>query len=86
MFLCIRTTLRIDDHLFAEFKRIAAESGRTFAAVIQDALRESLARRRLAKSAAVDLPLFRGTGVMPGIDLKDTSALLDLMEEEDGSA
>ena len=86
MFLCMRTTIHIDNHLFAELKRIAADTGRTLTAVIQDALRESLSRRRNAERPAVDLPLFHGTGVMPGVDLSDTAALLDLIESDNGPA
>ena len=86
MFLCMRTTIHIDDHLFAELKGIAADTGRTLAAVIQDALRESLSRRGGTERPAVELPLFHGTGVMPGVDLTDSAALLDLMEGSHGTA
>ena len=82
----MRTTIHIDDHLFAELKGIAADTGRTLAAVIQDALRESLSRRGATERPAVELPLFHGTGVMPGVDLSDLAALLDLMEGSHGSA
>ena len=84
--MCMRTTIHIDDHLFAEIKGIAAETGKTLAAVIQDALRESLSRRRSTERPAVDLPLFRGTGVMPGVDLNDSATLLDLMKGDNGPA
>lgn len=86
MFMCMRTTIHIDDHLFAEIKGIAADTGKTLAAVIQDALRESLSRRRATERPAVDLPLFRGTGVMPGVDLNDSATLLDLMKGDNGPA
>ena len=82
----MRTTIHIDDHLFAELKGIAADTGRTLAAVIQDALRESLSRRRTTERPAVELPLFHGTGVMAGVDLSDSAALLDLMEGSHGPA
>lgn len=85
MFLCMRTTIHIDDHLFSELKGIAADTGKTLTAVIHDALRESLSRRRTIKQPAVDLPLFHGTGVMPGVDLSDSAALLDLIEGDHGS-
>ncbi len=50
------------------------------AASIQDAIRESLARRRATDQPAIDLPLFHGTGVMPGVDLSDSASLLDFIE------
>lgn len=86
MFLCMRTTIQLHDDLFSEYKRIAADTGRTFTAVIHDALREALARRRSMDRPAVELPVFHGTGIMPGVDLSDTASLLDLMEREDGAA
>lgn len=82
----MRTTIHIQDELFTDLKRIAAESGRTLTAVIHDALRESLARRRAAKRPAFDLPVFSGTGVMPGVDLNDTASLTELMDQDDGAA
>lgn len=82
----MRTTIHIDDQLFAEIKGIAAETGETLAAVIQDALRESLSRRRVSERPAIDLPLFHGTGVMPGVDLSDSASLLDLTKGDNGPA
>lgn len=84
MFLCMRTTIHIDDSLFAELKGIAARTGRTLTAVIHDALRDSLSRRRNAKRPAVKLRVFHGTGVMPGVDLSDSASLLEIMEKHDG--
>ncbi len=80
MFLCMRTTIHIDDHLFTELKGIAVDTGKTLTAVIQDALRESLSRRRTTERSAINLPLFHGTGVRPGVDLSDSASLLDLIE------
>ena len=80
MFSGMRTTIHIDDHLFAELKGIAANTGKTLTAVIHDALRESLSRRRATEQPAINLPLFHGTGVMPGVDLSDSASLLALIE------
>ncbi len=64
-----------------EAKKAAAESGRTLTSVIADALRESLSRRRgPGTRGRVRLPTFAGRGLLPGVDLDDTSALLDRME------
>lgn len=84
--MSMRTTIHIDDHLFAEFKRIATDTGKTPAAVIQDALRDSLSRRRAAERPAIYLPIFHGTGVMPGAELSDSAFLLDLMKGDNGPA
>lgn len=81
----MRTTIRIDDALLAEAKAAAVARGTTLTAVIEDALRESLARRRHAeRGRPVELPTFRGEGgLRPGVDLDDSAALLELMERED---
>lgn len=79
----MRTTIHIDDHLFAELKEVAARTGRTLTAVIHDAIRDSLSRHRSSERHPVNLPVFKGTGIMPGVDLNDSAALLDLMEEGD---
>jgi len=79
--LCMRTTIRLDDRLFAELKKTAAAEGRSLAAVIEDALRESLARRNAQSSRRpLRLPTHMGDGVLPGVDLDDTALLLDVME------
>ena len=83
--MCMRTTIRLDDQLFAELKKTAAEEGRPLAAVIEDALRESMARRRAQSDRTpVRLPTFRGDGLMPGVDLDSTAMLLDLMDGDLG--
>ena len=77
----MRTTIRLDDRLMAAAKRRAAETGRTFTAVVEDALRQSLAPvRALGKRTPVKLRTVNGRGVRPGVDLDDSATLLDLME------
>ena len=76
----MRTTVRLDEHLLAEAKKHAAESGTTLTAVLEQALRESLARRGAqAKARPVRLKTVKGGGVRPGVELDDSAALLDLM-------
>lgn len=77
----MRTTVRLDERLLAEAKKHAAETGRTLTAVLEDALRETLARRSVrGKRKPVRLKTVKGDGIRPGVDLDDTAALLDLME------
>ena len=40
---CMRTTIRMDDHLLSEVKQFAARTGKTLTAVIEEAVRETLA-------------------------------------------
>jgi Bacterial antitoxin of type II TA system, VapB len=78
----MRTTITIDDQLLADAKEIAARSGRTLNAVVEDALRVSIINsRRRRGQPRVPLPTFPGK-LRPGVNLDDNSALLDLMEED----
>ncbi|GMV00534.1 MAG: type II toxin-antitoxin system VapB family antitoxin [Burkholderiaceae bacterium] len=77
----MRTTVRLDEHLLAQAKQYAAASGKTLTAVLEDALREALARRNTATPRKpVRLRTCDGTGVLPGVDIDDSASLLDLME------
>lgn len=80
----MRTTIKIDDALLTEAKARAARSGTTLSAVVEDALREAFARRsRLSRQGrrTVELPTHAGSRMREGIDLDDSAAILDLMEE-----
>jgi hypothetical protein len=81
----MRTTIRLDDQLLAEAKEVAARTGRSLTAVIEDALREMLARQtKVEERPAVRLTVVSGRGLQPGVDLDDSAALLDLMDRADG--
>jgi hypothetical protein len=82
----MRTTINIDDTLLAEAKQVAARTGRSLTDVVEDALRESLQRRHRPARRAVELPVFGDEGLQPGVDLDDSAALLDLMDEDDATA
>ena len=83
----MRTTIRLDDDLLVEIKQLAARSDKTLTSVIEDALREMLARRRKPKARApVRLTTVSGGGLQPGVDLDDSAALLALMEESSDPA
>ena len=78
----MRTTIRLDDKLLTEVKKLAAQSGRTLTAVIEDALQEVLARQRKHEARKpVRLKTVNGNGPQTGVDLDNTAELLDLMEE-----
>ena len=82
----MRTTIRLDARLLSEAKKLAADSHRTLTAVIEDAVREVVARRRRRPKRRVSLTIVSGKGVHPGIDLDDSAALLAVMEGNRGSA
>jgi hypothetical protein len=78
----MRTTIRLNDKLLLQAKRKAAGSRRTMTAIIEDALRESLARRRRPpRGPRIRLTTVKGKGTLPGVDLDDGASLLDRMEE-----
>ena len=78
----------IDDDLFRQAKQAAARSNRPLRELVEDALREVLARS--ATPGAVkptELPVStQPPGLCPGVDLDDSAGLLDLMERSDGPA
>ncbi|ADG75826.1 putative transcriptional regulator, CopG family [Cellulomonas flavigena DSM 20109] len=81
MLFCMRTTLHLPDELYREVKAAAARSGRTVTSVVEDALRAELERFR----ATAERPPFRidavgSGGLLPGVDLDDSAALLDVLE------
>jgi hypothetical protein len=78
----MRTTIDLPDDLLSEAKERAAREGRSLSEVVGDAVRTSFARRVLAERQQVRLPTFGGGGLQPGIDLDDSAALLDLMEQD----
>lgn len=78
--------MRLDEDLFRQVKKVAAERGSTFTDLVDEALRALLARRSAgAQRERPRLPSFRGRGLQPGVDLDDAAALLELMERADES-
>ena len=66
----MRTTIRLDDQLLADAKTLALQTGKTLGAVIEDSLREVLARRtREGERKPVKLPRMSGNGLQSGVNL-----------------
>lgn len=78
----MRTTIRLDDQLLRAAKQYAAERGTTLTAVIEDALREVLARREPQDREPFRLVTFGQGGLRRGVDLDDSAGLLDLMDRD----
>ena len=80
----MRTTVRLDDALLEQAKREAAQRHETLTALIEQGLRLILAQSRSPKSRRkrVVLPVCRARGgVLPGVDLDNNAALLDVMDD-----
>ena len=76
----MRTTVRLPPGLMAQVKKLAQQTGRSMTQVIEDALRAAVAGSRHPRRTPITLVTATGDGVLPGVDLDDTSALLDRMD------
>ncbi len=77
----MRTTINLPDDLVTQAKKAALETDTTLTEIIANALREALAKRRRRKAARDFKIIASGRGgLLPGVDLDDTSALLDIMD------
>ncbi len=79
----MRTTVRLNDSVLEAAKKEAARRGETLTSLIEQGLRLVLARPiRKPQIRRVRLPVCRaGGGTLPGVDLTDSAALLDRLEE-----
>jgi hypothetical protein len=73
----MKTTLNIDDTVFAELKREAASQGRTMSDLVETALRLML-RSQPRRRRLPTLPTFRSGGML--VDIADRDALYHAME------
>lgn len=76
----MRTTVNIDDDLLVRAKQLAAGDHRTLSDVVNDSLRLLMARAPERSAGRVRLPVFGGSGLLPGVDLEDKDALAELLD------
>jgi hypothetical protein len=81
----MRTTVRLSEGLLREAKAEAARRGETVTALIERGLRLVLASgKNAAPRKRITLPVSpaegEAHGTLPGVDLDDTSALLDILD------
>jgi len=79
-----RTTVRLPEDLVRRAKRKAAAEGRTLTALLEDGLRRVIGERMPAGRAGRVLPPVSAAagGLMPGVDLDDTAALVGLEDRD----
>jgi len=72
----------LDDALLERARREARRRGETLTALIERGLRLVLAKpQQRRERRRVDIPVCReGGGTLPGVDLDDSAALLDIIE------
>ncbi|WP_343600476.1 ribbon-helix-helix domain-containing protein [Mycobacterium sp.] len=77
----MRTTIRIDDELYREVKARAARSGRTVAAVLEDAVRRGLVPVDHPAQARYTVhPTGRG-GLRPGVDISSNASVAEAIDD-----
>lgn len=77
----MRTTINLPDDPILQAKKAALDADTTLTEIIANALREALAKRRNKKARRDFKVIASGSGgLQPGVDLDDTSALLDIMD------
>ena len=78
----MRTTVRLDDALLELARREALRRRETLTGLIEQGLRLVLAQSRTPKRRPrISLPVSGATGgTLPGVDLGDSAAVLDIME------
>lgn len=82
----MRTTIRLADDLLREVKRLAADSGSTFTAIVEEALRETVARaHRRPSRRKIRLKTSRGA-FRSAVDLDHSAELRELMDGVDASS
>ena len=82
MFLCVRTTIHMNDELFSMAKRYAVEKGVTFTALVEAGIRRIVLPSTIPSGSDhnINLPTFSGNGLQPGVDLDDGKSLRDWMD------
>lgn len=79
----MRTTVRLDEGLLTKAKQEARKRGETLTSLMERGLRLVISgSHKHARPVRVRLPASKATGgVRPGINLDDTSAVLDHLDD-----
>lgn len=78
----MRTTIDINAALLAAAKSRAARDRKSLKAVVEQALRDFLTGSAGPVADPPPIPVFRGRGTQPGVDLTDNASLEALMNAE----
>jgi hypothetical protein len=77
----MRTTVDLADHLLVRAKKLAASQRTTLTAVLEDSLRAYLtmvSEQKKQTKRPFELPVGDGGKPLRGVDLNDTSSLMDI--------
>lgn len=79
----MKTTLDIDDALVARAKALAATERTTLTRLVEEGLQLRLrGQPRTAAVRKISLPVFRGSGLLPGIDPTSNRSMLDAADDD----
>ena len=78
----MRTTVRLDPYLMRAAKKLATDTHRTLTSVIEDALREVVARHKSTGKPRAELPISAHHGGLL-VDLDDKTALYELLDKDE---
>lgn len=76
----MRTTLTLDDEVAAQLRSEMRRTGKSFKEVVNEAVREGLARRAAATKIAPYVVRARALGERPGLDYSNVAELLEVAE------
>lgn len=80
----MKTTLNLDDQLVARAKALAARNRTTLTRLIEEGLQLRLRRQPGGEpQGPIRLPVFRGTGVVPGVDACSNRSMREAAGDED---
>jgi hypothetical protein len=78
----MRTTVHLNESLMKRVKSLAAKQGRTLTSLLEESLRRLLDQPLQKSNGKIsELCTVKG-GTLPGVDLNDTAALIDIMERD----
>ena len=77
----MRTTIRISDDLYRDVKALAARSGRTIAAVLEDAVRRGLDPGDRDATRRYTVRAIGSGGLRAGVDLTSNAAITEVLDE-----
>ena len=82
----MRTTISLDDQLLKRAKKAAADRGVSFAQLVEEAVRDALAKKPAAARAWSLPPPTGGDGPAPGVDLTSNDSIWAALERDDVEA
>ncbi len=78
----MRTTIDLGEDTLRRAKTMAAESGTSLSRFVEDAVKAVINRRAAQAGPRVELPVFHGGRLLPGVDLSDSAGLADVMDSD----